>query len=213
MVAAIDNALNSPYRAFSDQTVIQMPQRSVRDKLLKAAMRKFHESGFKACTIEDIADEAGALKGSVYNHFKNKEAIGVAAVLTYREMGLGSIVLKGPPSAVKRLRNHFEAIANYQREHFDLQGCLLATFNAEIASENAELRKALGDTMKIWCADVSKLLRQAQAAGEISTRHRPEQLARYLVNAWEGAHVRVKSSKCRIPLDDFFKVTFDQILK
>ncbi|HEX4139999.1 MAG TPA: TetR family transcriptional regulator C-terminal domain-containing protein, partial [Candidatus Methylacidiphilales bacterium] len=138
---------------------------------------------------------------------------GVAAVLIYREMGFGSLALEDPPSPLKRLRNHFEAIAQYQSEHFHLQGCLLATFNAEASADNAELRKALNDTMKIWYAGIAKLLRQAQAAGEISRRHKPDQLARYLVNAWEGAHVRVKSSKSRIPLDDFFKITFDQILK
>ena len=190
-----------------------MPQPSVRDKLMKAAMRKFHESGFKACTIEEIANEAGALKGSLYNHFKSKEALAVSAVLIYKKMGLGSIVLEGPPSAVKRLRNHFEAIASYQREHFDLEGCLLATFNAEVSKETSELRKALNDTMEEWYAAVTELLRQAQATGEISKRQKPDQLARYLVNAWEGAHVRVKSSKTRTPLDDFFKITFDEILK
>ncbi len=79
--------------------------------------------------------------------------------------------------------------------------------------ETAELKKALNDTMEMWCAAVAKLLSQAQAGGEISKHHKPDQLARYLVNAWEGAHVRVKASKSRTPLDDFFKITFNEILR
>jgi TetR/AcrR family transcriptional repressor of nem operon len=190
-----------------------MPQHSVRAKLLDAAMRRFHERGFKACTIEDIADEAGAVKGSLYNYFRNKEALGVAAVVIYREQSLAKIILEGPLPANERLRKHFEAIVEYQRARFDLQGCLLATFNAEVSPENAELKKALNDTMEMWYAAVAKLIRQAQAAGEIRKRTNPDRLARYLVNAWEGAHIRAKASRSQTPLDDFFKVTFDEILK
>ena len=87
----------------------------------------------------------------------------------------------------------------------------MATFNAEVSKETSELRKAFNDTMEEWYAAVTELLRQA--TGEISKRHKPDQLARYLVNAWEGAHVRVKCSKTRTPLDDFFKITFDEVLK
>lgn len=57
-----------------------MPPRSpkkqgTREKLLHAAARCFARKGYAACTVADIAAEAGLGQGSLYVHFKNKEAL------------------------------------------------------------------------------------------------------------------------------------------
>ena len=52
-----------------------MPRPSVRDKLIAAAVEAFHARGFKACTIEDIAERAKVFKGSFYNHFRARRLL------------------------------------------------------------------------------------------------------------------------------------------
>lgn len=49
-----------------------------RDKVLDAAAELFERYGYKKTTIEDIANEAGIGKGSVYLRFGSKEEIGLA---------------------------------------------------------------------------------------------------------------------------------------
>ena len=44
-----------------------------RDELLQLAAAMFAERGLKATTVRDIADSAGILPGSRYQHFKSKE--------------------------------------------------------------------------------------------------------------------------------------------
>ena len=39
----------------------------------------FHTRGFNGCSVQDIVDAAGVPKGSFYNHFDSKEALGVEA--------------------------------------------------------------------------------------------------------------------------------------
>ncbi|BCI79433.1 hypothetical protein MTY66_10580 [Mycolicibacterium sp. TY66] len=46
---------------------------SRRDELLELAAAMFAERGLKATTVRDIADSAGILSGSRYQHFKSKE--------------------------------------------------------------------------------------------------------------------------------------------
>lgn len=46
-----------------------------REALLDAALECFSERGFDATRVEDIARMAGVAKGSVYTHFKDKEAL------------------------------------------------------------------------------------------------------------------------------------------
>jgi len=46
-----------------------------RSQILNAAHKLFEKKGYRATTIDDIAENAGLTKGAVYYHFKNKESI------------------------------------------------------------------------------------------------------------------------------------------
>lgn len=46
-----------------------------RSQILDAAHKLFDKKGYRATTIDDIAEFAGLTKGAVYYHFKNKESI------------------------------------------------------------------------------------------------------------------------------------------
>jgi TetR/AcrR family transcriptional repressor of nem operon len=56
-------------------------------------------------------------------------------------------------------------------------------------------------------------LRSAQAAGEIDPRQDADLLARFLVNSWEGAVIRLRVVRNRQPLDEFFTICFGALLK
>ncbi|AMY20378.1 TetR/AcrR family transcriptional regulator [Rhodococcus sp. NPDC003994] len=47
----------------------------VRQRILDTALRDFHESGFHAATVRNIAKHAGCSAANVYNHFENKDEI------------------------------------------------------------------------------------------------------------------------------------------
>src|SRR5260370_6978630 len=43
------------------------------DEIIAAAARVFRTKGYHAATVQDIADEVGILKGSLYHHLESKE--------------------------------------------------------------------------------------------------------------------------------------------
>jgi TetR/AcrR family transcriptional regulator, transcriptional repressor for nem operon len=187
-----------------------MPRPNVRDKLIAAAVDAFHTRGYKACTIEDIADRAKVFKGSFYNHFKSKEALAVEVVELYDKM-LADSLLNDGETPMRRLRKHLEfLLARYQR--FGFRGCLLGNLTTEVGEAGPALRAALVAAFDQWCGRVAEVLRQAQAKGEIKIAHDPEQLARYLVNSWEGATTRLKLVKNQGPMDDFFALALGSLL-
>lgn len=51
---------------------------SRRDQIMLAALTCFVENGFAATTIDMIREKSGASTGSLYHHFRNKEAIASA---------------------------------------------------------------------------------------------------------------------------------------
>jgi len=55
-------------------------------------------------------------------------------------------------------------------------------------------------------------LEQAQQAGEIDAREDPAALAEFVYNGWQGALLRMKTSRSRKPLDSFQKLLFERVL-
>lgn len=55
-------------------------EKARREELLRIAAGLFAERGYAATTVRDIAGAAGILSGSLYHHFKSKEAM-VDAIL------------------------------------------------------------------------------------------------------------------------------------
>ena len=189
-----------------------MPKPSVRGKLLETALERFQAQGFNGCGVQDITDAAGVPKGSFYNHFKSKEALAVEVLERYGQGNRFDLLNDGTRAPLDRLRAHFEFLADRLEGWAFTRGCLLGNFASETADTSPAMRDAMVGAFDRWSAAVTHVLRQAQAQGDIDARHDPDRLARFLVQAWEGAITSAKVRKTRGPLDDFFAVSFGTLL-
>src|ERR1700748_1619039 len=88
-----------------------MPRPNVRQKIVDAGLKVLIEKGFNGCAVQDITDAAGVPKGSFYNHFESKEALGAEIVERYGMNNTRRAILhdKNVP-ALQRLRTHFAAL-------------------------------------------------------------------------------------------------------
>lgn len=196
-----------------------MPRASVRDQLIKSALEVFHARGFNGCSVQDIVDAAGVPKGSFYNHFESKEALGVEVVRAYTALVGAYVVdagaaeiLSGPGAPLDRIRAYFEAVIEQNVSCGVRNGCLLGNFATELAPHSAEITKAVADALNNWSAVVALALAQAQEAGELSKDADIDALARYVVDSYEGAAARAKLIGDRAPMDEFIRTTFDLLL-
>jgi TetR/AcrR family transcriptional repressor of nem operon len=196
-----------------------MPRASVRDQLIASAVEVFHARGFNGCSVQDIVEAAGVPKGSFYNHFESKEALGVEVVRAYTALVGGYVVeagaadiLSGGGSPLGRIRAYFEAVIEQNVSCGVRKGCLLGNFATELAPHSTDIAKAVTDALDNWSAAVAQALAQAQEAGELSKDAHVDALARYLVDGYEGAAARAKLIGERAPMDDFIRTTFDFLL-
>ncbi len=58
---------------------------------VKAAARLFKEKGYHATTVQDIANEVGMLKGSLYYHIQSKEQLLTEVLLSAVEVLRGCL--------------------------------------------------------------------------------------------------------------------------
>jgi TetR/AcrR family transcriptional regulator, transcriptional repressor for nem operon len=196
-----------------------VPRASVRDQLIKSAVEVFHAHGFNGCSVQDIVEAAGVPKGSFYNHFASKEALGVEVVRAYTtlvgayvvEAGAADI-LSGAGTPLERIRAYFEAVIEQNVSCGVRKGCLLGNFATELAPHSTEIAKAVTDALDNWSAAIAQALALAREAGEISKDADVDALARYLVDGYEGAATRAKLIGDRAPMDEFVRTTFEFLL-
>lgn len=190
-----------------------MGRASVRDQLLEASLGVFQSYGFNGASVQDLTDAAGVPKGSFYNHFSGKEDLALAALGLYIERSGVEVLRDTRLKPLDRLRRHFRANWKTAKERGYTAGCFLGTMSSEIADTHERSRAAFLEVFERWTALIERAIAQAQADGDIVQAAPAATLARFVLNAWQGALVRMKVVKGDQPLRDFNAVVFDVLLK
>lgn len=73
-----------------------------RDAILAAALEEFSASGFAAARLDDVARRAGVAKGTIYLHFRDKEALFQELVRSLLVPVVGVIEMAPPPDMPTR---------------------------------------------------------------------------------------------------------------
>ena len=81
-----------------------------RGAIIAAAMDEFIARGFAATRLDDVAKRAGVAKGTIYLHFKDKEALFEELIRT-AIVPLVNQLAAGPPPAGATVRDLIEAFA------------------------------------------------------------------------------------------------------
>ncbi len=178
-----------------------MARASVRDQLVEAAMTRFRDHGFNGSGVKDVTDLAGVPKGSFYNHFASKEALGAEIVRLY---GAGQPGFDPALAPLDRLRADFRDKADQIEAGGFSRGCLYGDFGNELAAQSEPIRSEVEAGLEGWSTAVTALLREARTEGLLHSPVDDEALGRVVVAAWQGSVLRAKVSQSCTPLDDFF---------
>src|SRR6187397_2190449 len=81
-----------------------------RDAILAAALDEFAARGFAATRLDDVAKRAGVAKGTIYLHFKDKEALFEELIRT-AIVPLVNRLAAGPPPVGASVRDMVERFA------------------------------------------------------------------------------------------------------
>jgi len=190
-----------------------MGRPSAREEIVQAGLKCLVEKGFNAVGVQDITDTAGVPKGSFYNHFESKEALGVEIVERYGANQTRREILTDPSvPPLQRLRRHFDRIsALFAESHFK-RNCILGGFSAELANQSETIRESLRKLYGQWTKDIEATIAEAQTKGEIVNNTKASDLAAFLLDSYEGALLRARVERSRKPFDRFMKFAFGQLL-
>ena len=176
-----------------------------REKLLDQGVALLIEQGYHGTGLQDILLRVGVPKGSFYNYFGSKEAFGAAVVGHYIEpfiRQLDAWLNQSGLDALSALEAYFqEMIAELERRRFT-GGCLLGNLIGEIGDTSETCRLALQKAVHDYRDKLKAGLAKAQAEGSLRTDQSAEEMADFLVNAWQGALLRMKIEQTTRPLEE-----------
>ncbi|MGW5640927.1 TetR family transcriptional regulator C-terminal domain-containing protein [Streptomyces sp. NPDC003832] len=190
-----------------------MPRASLRENLIAAAVERFHVRGYAATGVKDITDAAGAPKGSFYNHFPSKEALAVVALERYgATRGLAALHDRSV-APLTRLREHFELRRDENIEAEFNRGCLVGDLAVEVADHSDAVRATVHDGFEAWTDALASAITDAQQAGGVARTLEASTLARFVLNAWEGALISARADRSARSFESFFTVVFGVLLR
>ncbi len=196
--------------------IYPMRRKVDKETLLEVGKSLLHKQGYHATGIKDIADAAGILKGSFYNYFKGKEAFCKEALEKYSMdfYEASRNILHNPGlSPLTRLKTLFSYRINYMISDQNCsKGCFLGNTGQELAESNEVLRSVIDEAFQKETGLFADCIIEAQKSKEIKSNLDPYKAAEFITLSWQGALLRMKTSKDELPLRVFYQMVFEQFL-
>lgn len=186
-----------------------------KENLLAHGVQLLMQQGYHGTGLKEILDAVQIPKGSFYNYFPSKESFAAEVIQHYIQPFLEQLQrhLDNPETdALTALCNYFnELIQELEKAHYK-GGCLLGNMMGEIGDTSDLCQQSLQLAVHKYQSLLASALKKAQADGTVRIDKSAEDMADLLLNAWQGAMLRMKVElssepllQCRNDLlDDFF---------
>src|ERR1700685_725734 len=165
---------------------VRDPERT-RERLLQAAFREVHRSGFQSASVDTILAATNVTKGALYYHFDSKEDLGYAVVdeiiakLTHDKWLVPLQRGKNPIHTLIRIFRRTSVRPQTVRG-----GYSLINVSQEMSPLDEQFRKRLERIFNGWQECIATALRRGQSQGTVRRDLSPEDTASFLIAMYEG---------------------------
>ncbi len=167
-----------------------------RHKLLEAALAVIREKGYVATTVDQLCARAGVAKGSFFHHFKDKEALAVAAADYWSEKTDAFFAAapyhdhKDPLDRVLGYIDFRRSILTGKIPEFT---CLVGTMVQEIYDTNPAIRDACDNSISGHAATIEADIAEAMKLHKICPTWTAKSLALHTQAVLQGAFILAKA--------------------
>ncbi|MFK8185133.1 MAG: TetR/AcrR family transcriptional regulator [Phormidesmis sp.] len=179
-----------------------MAKRDVRINILDAAIDLFWKSSYHATNMNDLSRAAKVNKATVYQHFRSKEEIAIAAVERALERTVTYIfeaAFEAKDDPLDRLNNIYQRIYDshkplYEQDGFT-RGCPFVNIGVELATSTDDVREAVQSAFATFERYYQRIIEDLRASGRLAYDLSTEQLAHDLQNNMNATLIDSKIQK------------------
>ena len=182
------------------------------EEALDKAMEIFWKQGYEKTSIQDLVDQMGIHRRSLYDTFGDKHSLFVQTLERYESLVAAQIrkQITEEMTTVESIRKIFE-LAVYSDSTYP-KGCLMVNTAVELSLLDDEVSQRIKTAFKQTENLIADLLIRGQARGEVASSFDINELARYIHNALIGVRVLVKITEDPKEFDSTIDLTLS-ILK
>ena len=173
-------------------------KKATNTKILDSAENLFRHGGYRASSLDRIANDAGQSKGALFHYFRNKNDITSQVLQKYAEKQIFEPLDKhfAATSSTKEalLSWAMETYQSYADDGYK-GGCLLGNFALELSDADDGVRQVIAKIFLDWENKLSCYFKDPERHGEILME--PRQFARVLIATHQGMTMTIKAHKDR----------------
>jgi TetR/AcrR family transcriptional repressor of nem operon len=173
-----------------------MPRKKEFDEyeVLHRAMEIFWHKGYEATSVQDLVEQMGINRGSLYGTFTDKRALFLAAIQYYDQTIITSVVrvLHSPGSPRQAIEGYIRSVVEAAAQDQDRQGCFLTNSAVEVGPHDSEAEQKLQASLQRIEGAFLEALIAARQEGELGTRRDLRDVARFLTSSLQGLRVMAR---------------------
>ena len=168
-----------------------------KDDVLERAMNLFWKQGFHATSMQDIVQNVGLSRSSLYESFGSKQGLFDQALGNYCRTNREGIkaLLSNEKSVKTGIRNLLESSIHCTISDADKKGCFVVNSTTELVPGDDEMLKALSKNRASFEKVFFEFLQKGQATGEIPPNKDIKTLSGLIYTVFSGLNVIAKLEK------------------
>lgn len=161
--------------------------------VLRKAMDVFWAQGYEKTSMQDLVDQMGIHRRSIYDTFGDKHSLFEAALAEYERFITKEMqrIIDRSPSVKQAIRDVFLFILESATDN--PKGCLSVNTAVELSLLDTKIDEIVTDMFRKTEAMLQQLIEQGQSTGEVSSAIHAKQTARFLHNNLVGLRVLIKT--------------------
>ena len=176
---------------------------ATKARIIQQAAELFNQQGYAGSSIADIMQATGLKKGGIYNHFKSKDELALAAFdyavsLMSREVWQA---VKTERNAIARLQALVSAYLTYVNEPPILGGCPILNTAIEVDDLDSPLRDRTIAAIDSWRSLIVRIIQKGIKKGEVRSTVEPDTVATIVICSIEGAIMMSQLEKNPVHLE------------
>lgn len=162
---------------------------ATKEHIIQLAAGVFNQQGYAGTSIADIMQATGLKKGGIYNHFKSKDELALAAfnfsvslVQSYYQEAV-----RGQRHAIERLRTMVETFCSLMANSATVKGgCPILNTAIESDDTHPVLRQQARKAMDDWHRMLRKMIALGIKHQQIAQSTDPQAAATVIISTLEG---------------------------